>query len=45
MNQTSVCFDTETTGIDALNAELVGMSFFESILCSICENQEEALFY
>ena len=27
MNQTSVCFDTETTGVDALNAELVGMSF------------------
>ena len=27
MNQTSVSFDTETTGIDALNAELVGMSF------------------
>jgi DNA polymerase-1 len=27
INQTSVCFDTETTGIDALNAELVGMSF------------------
>ncbi len=27
MLQTSVCFDTETTGIDALNAELVGMSF------------------
>jgi len=27
MNQTSVCFDTETTGIDALNAELVGLSF------------------
>ena len=27
MSQTSVCFDTETTGIDALNAELVGMSF------------------
>ncbi len=26
-NQTSVCFDTETTGIDALNAELVGISF------------------
>jgi len=25
--QTSVCFDTETTGLDALNAELVGMSF------------------
>ncbi|NHM05875.1 DNA polymerase I [Flavobacterium sp. CYK-4] len=27
MNQASVCFDTETTGIDALHAELVGMSF------------------
>lgn len=27
MNQTSVCFDTETTGIDALHAELVGISF------------------
>ncbi|MEY2922869.1 MAG: polymerase, partial [Bacteroidota bacterium] len=27
MNQTSVCFDTETTGINTLHAELVGMSF------------------
>lgn len=27
MNQTSVCFDTETTGLDALHAELVGISF------------------
>lgn len=27
MQQTSVSFDTETTGIDALNAELVGISF------------------
>lgn len=27
LKQPSVCFDTETTGIDALNAELVGMSF------------------
>ncbi len=27
LKQASVCFDTETTGIDALNAELVGMSF------------------
>ena len=26
-NQTSVCFDTETTGLDAQNAELVGISF------------------
>ena len=25
--QSSVCFDTETTGLDALNAELVGISF------------------
>jgi len=27
MKQTSVCFDTETTGINALRADLVGMSF------------------
>ena len=27
MNQTSVCFDTETTGLNPLNAELVGISF------------------
>ena len=27
MNQSSVCFDTETTGLDALNAEIVGISF------------------
>ncbi|MFD2908946.1 DNA polymerase I [Flavobacterium ardleyense] len=26
-NQNSVCFDTETTGLDALNAELVGIAF------------------
>ncbi|HCN83927.1 MAG TPA: DNA polymerase I, partial [Sphingobacteriaceae bacterium] len=25
--QTSICFDTETTGLDANNAELVGLSF------------------
>jgi DNA polymerase-1 len=46
MNQTSVCFDTETTGIDALNAELVGMSFsFEkgkAFYVPIPENQDEA---
>ncbi|TRX22659.1 DNA polymerase I [Flavobacterium franklandianum] len=46
MNQTSVCFDTETTGIDALNAELVGMSFsFEkgkAFYVLFPENQEEA---
>ncbi len=47
MNQTSVCFDTETTGIDALNAELVGMSFsFEkgkAFYVPVSENQDEAL--
>ena len=46
MNQTSVCFDTETTGIDALNAELVGMSFAaakgKAFYVPIPENQEEA---
>jgi DNA polymerase-1 len=46
MNQASVCFDTETTGIDALNAELVGMSFaFEkgkAFYVPFPENQEEA---
>ncbi|MFY7988464.1 MAG: DNA polymerase I [Flavobacterium sp.] len=46
LNQTSVCFDTETTGIDALNAELVGMSFsFEKgkgFYVPFPENQKEA---
>jgi DNA polymerase-1 len=46
LNQSSVCFDTETTGIDALNAELVGMSFsFEKgkgFYVPFPENQEEA---
>ena len=46
MNQTSVCFDTETTGIDALNAELVGMSFAwvkgEAFYIPFPENQVEA---
>lgn len=46
MNQTSVCFDTETTGIDALNAELVGMSFSyekgKGFYVPFPENQEEA---
>ncbi|MGC4041090.1 MAG: DNA polymerase I [Flavobacterium sp.] len=45
-NQTSVCFDTETTGIDALNAELVGMSFSwekgKAFYVPFPENQEEA---
>ncbi|WNM19365.1 DNA polymerase I [Flavobacterium capsici] len=46
MNQTSVCFDTETTGIDALNAELVGMSFSyekgKAFYVPFPENQKEA---
>jgi DNA polymerase-1 len=46
LNQTSVCFDTETTGIDALNAELVGMSFSwqkgEAFYVPFPENQGEA---
>jgi DNA polymerase-1 len=46
MNQTSVCFDTETTGIDALNAELVGLSFSwekgKGFYVPFPENQEEA---
>jgi DNA polymerase-1 len=46
MNQTSVCFDTETTGIDCLNAELVGMSFSwekgKAFYVPFPENQEEA---
>lgn len=45
-NQTAVCFDTETTGIDALHAELVGVSFsFEKgkgFYVPFPENQEEA---
>lgn len=45
-NQTSVCFDTETTGIDALNAELVGMSFAwekgKAFYVPFPENQEQA---
>jgi DNA polymerase-1 len=46
MHQTSVCFDTETTGIDALNAELVGISFSwqkgEAYYVPFPENREEA---
>ncbi len=45
-NQKSVCFDTETTGIDALNAELVGISFAyekgKAFYVPFPENQEEA---
>ncbi|WP_418264724.1 DNA polymerase I [Flavobacterium faecale] len=44
--QTSVCFDTETTGLDALHAELVGMSFSyekgKAFYVPFPENQDEA---
>ncbi|HEU0126547.1 MAG TPA: DNA polymerase I, partial [Flavobacterium sp.] len=44
--QSSVCFDTETTGIDALHAELVGMSFAyekgKAFYVPFPESQEEA---
>ncbi len=44
--QTSVCFDTETTGLDALHAELVGISFSyekgKGFYVPFSENQEEA---
>ncbi|HSD13879.1 MAG TPA: DNA polymerase I [Flavobacterium sp.] len=46
LQQKSVCFDTETTGIDALNAELVGMSFSwekgKAFYIPFPEDQEEA---
>ncbi|HEY4618195.1 MAG TPA: DNA polymerase I [Flavobacterium sp.] len=46
IKQESVCFDTETTGLDALHAELVGISFsFEKgkgYYVPFPENKEEA---
>ncbi len=45
-NQASVCFDTETTGLDALHAELVGISFSyekgKGFYVPFPENQNEA---
>ncbi|WP_299064307.1 DNA polymerase I [uncultured Polaribacter sp.] len=45
MQQTSVCFDTETTGLKALEVELIGIAFsFEAgkgYYVSFPENQEE----
>lgn len=45
-NQKSVCFDTETTGIDAINAELVGLALSwekgKGFYVPFPENQEEA---
>jgi DNA polymerase I len=44
-NQTEICFDTETTGLDANNCELVGMSFAykqaEAYYITCPESQEE----
>ena len=44
--QTSVCFDTETTGINTLHAELVGLSFAaakgQGFYVPFPENQEDA---
>ena len=44
--QTAVCFDTETTGLDALHAELVGISFAyekgKAFYVPFPESQEEA---
>ena len=46
LKQTSVCFDTETTGLDALHAELVGISFSyekgKGFYVPFPENQAEA---
>ncbi|NDI97858.1 DNA polymerase I [Flavobacterium sp. LaA7.5] len=46
LQQNTVCFDTETTGIDALTAELVGMSFSweagKGFYVPVPENREEA---
>jgi DNA polymerase-1 len=47
LQQSEVCFDTETTSIDALNAELVGISFSykarEGFYVTVPEDQNEAL--
>ena len=45
--QTTVCFDTETTGLDALTAELVGIAFSyekgKGFYVPFPENRDEAL--
>ncbi|WP_299249613.1 DNA polymerase I [uncultured Lacinutrix sp.] len=46
MNQTSVCFDTETTGLNPLTAELVGIAFSwevgKGFYLPFPENKEES---
>ena len=45
LNEKSVCFDTETTGVDVFSAELVGLSFCwktgEAFFVPFSENQDE----
>ena len=45
-NQEAICFDTETTSVDAFEAELVGLSFAyfagEAFYIPVPENREEA---
>ncbi len=45
LNQKEICFDTETTGIEALHAELVGISFaykpFEAYYVPFSSDQNE----
>ena len=46
MNETSVCFDTETTDVNALHADLVGMSFWfkarEAYYVAVPKDKSEA---
>lgn len=46
MSQTSVCFDTETTSVNALHADLVGMSFSykerEAYYVAVPKDRQEA---
>ncbi len=47
LQQKSVCFDTETTGLNSLKADIIGMSFSyqknEAYYVHIAEGQEEAV--
>ena len=47
LQQKNICFDTETTGVDANNTELVGMSFSyktgEAYFVPLPENYDDAL--
>ena len=47
LQQQSVCFDTETTGLNPLKADIIGMSFSyqknEAYYVHIIEGQEQAI--